>query len=335
MKRLIGIDIGSYAIKVLSMKVGRRGAKVKKFGTDKLSKEVIVEGDIIDTNIVESAIRTIFTENNIKNKNLSISIAGRNIMYKNIKVDALGKDEVKKALEWELPNHISYEKENIYTDYEILDEEAGQTDLLIVAAKKDVINSKLTLLKGMGLMPLVVDTEATAVQNAYETLVEPIEDTVFFLDLGANKTSMSIVENGKPRFVREMQQGGNAYTTEIAKNLNVQFDNAENTKIGESKSNMDVAQYFDSLNHSIAADIKKSMKYVQGDMPLNINKGIITGGASQTPGLLDYLKNELNIMDIEIFNPVDYLDIPDEYKKEMEKLGPALSVVCGLAIRKG
>ncbi|TYB31389.1 MAG: type IV pilus assembly protein PilM [Candidatus Mcinerneyibacterium aminivorans] len=335
MKRLVGLDIGSYAIKILSLKVGRKNVKVKKFGYGKLSRESIVEGDIMDTNLIEKRIRNVYNEENVKNKNLSISVAGRNIMYKNIKINAVGKDDVKKTLEWELPNHIPYEKDNIYTDYEVLSEEGGQTELLIIAAKKDVVNTRINLLKGLGLMPVVVDTAATSVQNAYETLVGPIEDTAFIVDIGAEKTSMSIVADGVPRFIRELPHGGNAYTNEIAKNLGLNYESAEETKMENNKNNVEIHQYFDSINQNIASEIQKSMRYVKADSPIVVNKGIITGGASLTPGLLDYLRSNLDISNIELFNPVEYLNIPDEYQSEMEELGPSLSVVTGLALRKG
>ncbi len=336
MKRLVGLDIGSYGIKVISLKVGRKNVKVKNFGYGSLSRESIVEGDIMDTNLIEKRIRNIYNDENIKNKNLSISVAGRNIMYKNIKVNAVGKEDVRKTLEWELPNHIPYEKDNIYTDYEVLNEQGGQTELLIIAAKKDVVNTRINLLKGLGLMPVVVDTAATSFQNAYETIVGPIEKTAFIVDIGAEKTSMSIVSEGVPRFIRELPHGGNAYTNEIAKKLGVNYENAEETKIGQNnKEDVNIREYFDSINQNIASEIKRSMRYVKGDSPIVIDKGIITGGASLTPGLIEFLRNNLDVSNVELFNPVDHLTIPDEYQDEMDKLGPALSVVTGLALRKG
>ena len=334
MKKLIGLDIGSYSVKAVDIKVSSKDIEIKNFGHDLLSRESIVEGEIMDTNLIEEVIRTVFTRRKIKNKNLSISISGRNLILNSVQIDAVGEEKVRNTLEYEFPNHIPCERDDIYYDFSIVSEEGGRSDVLIAAAKKEVVNSRVNLLKSLGLVPLAVDTAAMAIQNAYEAIQGPITGTVFIADIGAEKTSFSIVVNGVPKFVREIPVGGNHYTDVIAKELGVNYEVAERIKLGEEKSDSSLEELFDATNQNLSNQMKRSLEYIKGNAPLMVNKGVLTGGGALTPGLLDFLKGEMDASEIELFNPVEYVKAPSELLPELQKVGPALSVCIGLAMRK-
>jgi Tfp pilus assembly PilM family ATPase len=104
--------------------------------------------------------------------------------------------------------------------------------------------------------------------------------------------------------------------------------------LGEEKSASDLEALFDATNQNLSNQMKRSLEYIKGAAPLMINKGILTGGGSLTPGLMDYLKNEMDASDIEVFNPVEFVKAPAELLPQLQKVGPALSVCIGLAMRK-
>ncbi len=334
MKKLIGLDIGSYSIKAIDVKVSPREIEIKNFGYDVLSRESIVEGEIMDNNLIEEIISTIFSRRKIKNKNLSISVSGRNLILKAVQIDAVGEDKVRNTLEYEFPNHIPYERDDIFYDFSVVSEQGGRSDVLLAAAKKEVVVSRVNLLKSLGLMPLIVDTAALAVQNVYEALHGPITGTVFMADIGAEKTSFSIIVDGVPKFVREIPLGGNHYTDVIAKELGVNYDVAEKIKTGQESTDANLIQMFDATNQNLSNQMKRSMEYIRGSSPIVLGRGIITGGGAMTPGLLDFLKNEMDTSSIEKFNPIEHVKASAELMPELEKAGPALSVALGLAMRK-
>lgn len=333
MKQLVGLDIGANSIKAMELRLTSKGVEVINFGYGLLSRESIVEGEIIDANLIESTISSIFANRKIKNKNVSIPISGRHLINKTVQIDATGKDKVVASLGWELPNYIPFEPSDIYSDYAILGESAGKTDVLIVAAKREIVNARVNLLKSLGLSPMVVDTSALAIQNVYETLVAPTSGTVLFADIGSEKTSLNITVDGIPKFIREINYGGRHYTDAIAKGLGMNFDTADRVKLGKESANVDIRPFVDEVNTNIGNEIMRSIDYVKMNTQVVINRVVITGGGSLTLGLSDSLSSLLNV-DIELFNPVKYMKAPPALMGDLEQLGPALTVVVGLAMRK-
>ncbi len=334
MKKLVGLDIGSHSIKAIDVKVSAKEIEIKNFGYDILSRESIVEGEIMDNNLIEEVISSIFSRNKIKNKNLSISVSGRSLILKAMQLEAVGEENVRNTMEYEIPNHIPNEQGDIFYDFFIVSEEGGRSNVLLAAAKKEVVTSRVNLLKSLGLMPLVVDVAALAIQNVYETIHGPINGTVFIADIGAEKTSFSIIVDGVPKFVREIPIGGNHYTDAIAKDLAVNYETAENIKTGRETSDADLAGIFDSTNQNLGNQMKRSMEYIRGNSPIVLGRGIVTGGGALTPGLVEYLKRVMGTDNIECFNPVEHIKAGSDIMPELEKVGPGLSVVLGLAMRK-
>ena len=317
----------------MELKVSSKEVEVKNFGSGFLTANSIVEGEIMDANIVGDTILAIFNERKIKNKNVIISISGRNIIFKNALLNVTGEGKISETLEYEWSNYIAYEKDEIYYDYDVLGEHAGQTELLIVAAKREVIATRVNLLKSLGFAPLVVEPSAISVQNAYERLVGPITDPAFIVDIGEDTTSFSVIVDNVPRSIREIPMGGKHYSDVISKAFKVNLEAAESMKINKN-SDKNFSDIFETTNQNFATQIKRSLDALKGDEPIVVRKGILTGGGALTPGLADFLKNSLELSEVEIFNPVDYLKIPPKFKEEMEQFGPALGVVSGLALRK-
>ena len=111
-------------------------------------------------------------------------------------------------------------------------DEAGM-EVVLVAAKKDKIQNHTNVISLAGRNPEFVDIDAFALQNAFEAnyKVDP-NATIALLNIGASLMNINITKGGMPLFVRDVSVGGNQYTDILQKELQLNFQEAEDLKLG-------------------------------------------------------------------------------------------------------
>jgi type IV pilus assembly protein PilM len=230
-------------------------------------------------------------------------------------------------------------------DFQILDtsDGEGQMDVLLVAAKRDLIDDYVQVITEAGLTPVCVDVAAFAVENAFDLNydTEP-EDTVALVNVGSQVVNISIVQNGIPGFTRDINTGGNQYTEEIQKALSISFEEAERIKIGGSSSDggqevvpHEVEQAIRSVTEAVVGEISRSLDFFTAtSSDANISKVLISGGGSRMAGF-DSVFAERTGLKVEVMNPLSRMTAGKGFDPEyLNEIGPSLCVGVGLAMRK-
>lgn len=235
-KPVVGLDIGSSAVKGVELKKVREGYELASVGLEPLAPETLVDGAIIDAPAVSSAIERIFTGQKIKNKNVATSVSGHSVIIKKVTLPNLAEDELYDQVHADAGQYIPFDIADVNLDYQVLEvSPAGdQVDILLVAVKKEKISNYTSALSLAGRIASLVDVDAFALQNAYEFNYEPEPDkTVALLNIGASVMNINIVRAGVPMFTRDVSVGGNQYTDALQKELELSFEDAENLKRGQ------------------------------------------------------------------------------------------------------
>jgi len=173
-KAVIGLDIGSSAVKAVELKVSGKGFKVVAFGSEPVPPDSIVDGAIIDGTAVADAIRRLFENNKaFKTKDVAASLSGNAVIVKKINLPVMTEAELAESIYWEAEQYIPFDIQDVSLDYQILDpgtgpDSKGTMDVLLVAAKKEKIADYTGVIAQAGRTPVVVDVDAFALQNAYE-----------------------------------------------------------------------------------------------------------------------------------------------------------------------
>src|SRR5439155_237302 len=170
-KTCIGLDLGSSSIKMAQLKVGRGGSvQLLAFGLEPVMPDAIVDGTIMNQGAVVDAVRALTSRLKIKQKEVALAIAGHSVIIKKIFVPAMTDDELEEQIPWEAEQHIPFDKNDVEIDHQVLSGKnaQGQMELLLVAAKKEVVRDYTAVAREALLNPVVVDIAAFAVQNAYE-----------------------------------------------------------------------------------------------------------------------------------------------------------------------
>ncbi len=101
-KNVVGLDIGSSAVKAVELKAAGKGYRVAAFGMQPVPPESIVDGAIIDAGAVADAIRRIFTGNKgFKTKDVCASLSGNAVIVKKITLPVMTPSELDDSISWE------------------------------------------------------------------------------------------------------------------------------------------------------------------------------------------------------------------------------------------
>jgi len=341
-KNLIGLDIGTSAIKLVEMEEIKGAYKLNNFGIAKLPKETIVNGVIIHAEPIINSIKALLSNLKIDNKNVSISVSGHPVIIKKISIPMMSEEELETNLETEAEQYIPFDLDEVNIDFQILGVNSEQTDnldVMLVAAKKQMVEEYSDILKAAGLKPLVADIDVFALENMFSLNYSHEEDEIIALiDIGASITNINIIKNDASLFNRDVFLGGNQITEEIQKELSVSFEEAEALKIGtiiEGISQEVIDEQIQKGASLIAREIQRTLDFFKGSNYTEITQIYLSGGGSKTKNLKETIK-EQTTTEIEFIDPFkkikyDKKTFDTEYIKEISLLS---SIGVGLATRK-
>ena len=234
---VIGLDIGSSTVKVIEIaqKSRDKGFELRGLGQAVLPSEAIVQGAFLNSSAIVDAIREAVENGKIKGKDVAAAVSGHSVIVKRVNLPHMSREELEDQIQWEAEQYIPFDVNEVNLDFQILanNEGEGQMDVLLVAAKKDLIDDYVQVIQEAGLNPVAIDVAGFAVQNAYEVNYEQDPDAVTALvNIGAQVVNINVLQNGIPAFTRDIMTGGAQYTEEIQKALSVSYEEAERIKMG-------------------------------------------------------------------------------------------------------
>ena len=348
--QVIGLDIGSNSIKLVELDNSSKGLILKNFGMIGIPKDAVVEGTIKEIEIVASAIKSLYKNLKIKNKNVATSISGFSVIVKKISISAREESELDATIQEEAEQYIPFDISDVNLDYEILtDNEANSEEegngkesdfmeIMLVAAKKDIIEDYESLLHLAGLNPVLVDVDAFALQNAFEMSADDLSGCYAIIDVGAEELGINAVKNGVSMFTRDSSYGGAQITEAIMSQFDVSYEEAEKIKMGGAKLDEGaeaLEEIFTTVVSGWVEETKRALDFLSTTYPEEaIEKIIICGGAFRIPGFKRYLEMETEIPIVEL-NPFSNLQINEKKfdPKYLSYMAPQAGVAVGLALR--
>ena len=168
-KTTVGLDVGSGLIKIAVIDHSKGGPELVKVAITKLQPDAIVEGEVMDPGIVSDAIRAALDNAGVSGKNIVTAVGGRDVMVKKIQTERVKEKQARELMRWEAEQHVP-DVESVELDFQILDEgrDSDEMNVLLVAAKRDLVDAKIRILADAGVTASVVDVDAFALHNAFE-----------------------------------------------------------------------------------------------------------------------------------------------------------------------
>lgn len=321
-----GLDIGSQFIKVVKLRLAKDATELCGFSIEPAQ-----------FNLAE-ALKNIKQALGIEAVN--ISLGGPSTLLRDVSFPRMNQAELKQALKFEAEKHIPFSLAEVNLDSHILKEDlpASKMLVLLAAAKKDLVNQRLSLLEEAGLKAGVIDLDSLALINAFNCAYssgEPLEQkTVALLNIGAGITNLNILEEGVLRLSRDIHLGGKNFTQKIADTLNLDFRAAEELKINpEAESADKIRAAVESALANLINEIRVSFDYYESQGASSVAKIFLSGGSSRLAGLDKMLANLLGI-EAEYWDPLRQITLSAKIDPAQVKASCAqLAVAVGLALR--
>jgi type IV pilus assembly protein PilM len=341
----VGLDIGSSSVKVVQLKESSKGYHLVNFGIEPLPPQTIVDGAIMNQSAVVDAIRSLRMALKLKARDVATAISGHSVIIKKIKVPPMTAEELEEQIPWEAEHHIPFSKDDVEIDHQLVNGQnsQGQMELLLVAAKKEVVSDYTMVIREAKLQPVVMDVAAFTIQNAFEINYEATPDeAVALINVGAALSNINIVAGGTSAFTRDVTVGGNVFTEEIQKRLNVSQEEAEAWKIGSMGEGAhevlphEVEAVLAEVADGVAGQFQRSLDFfLASAADATISRIYLCGGSAKVPALQKALQ-EKSRTNVEIMDPFRHITI-DQRKFDMEFLrhhAAEAAVAVGLALRK-
>jgi type IV pilus assembly protein PilM len=314
-----------------------------------LPAEAIVDGAIMNASAVVDALNELITQEKVKNRMVATSVSGHSVIVKKIKLPQMSEQELEESIQWEAEQYIPFDVTDVNIGVQILgqdEQDVGQMDVLLVAAKKDLINDYTNVLTEAGLAPLIMDVDAFAIENMFEANYgAPEGQTVLLANIGASTINLNILRNGVTAFTRDISMGGNQFTEEIQKQLNVSYEEAESLKLGgelggpsettDAVIPQEVGGIIRSVSEALASEIQRSLDFFLATSTEDrIAKVYLSGGSAKVPGLPSVVESKLGL-GVEVVNPFKSVSIDEKNFNvtHINEVAPAAAVAVGLGLR--
>jgi len=339
--QLIGLDIGSRTIKVAQSEEKKNGWVLKKFGMIDIEHGLIEDGAIRNPEAVADAIRQLIKNNKIKETNVVISIAGFSIIVKNIAVQTMEDKQLQETIKFEAEQYIPFDIEDVNLDFQILgvnESNPSQMNVLLVAAKKEMIEDYVNLVKMAGLNPCVIDVDAFALQNIYEVNYETEGENVALIDIGANKTTLNILKGNVSVFMRDVSLGCHQINQKISSIAGCSLEEAESlyqTEDSEKISTKDMVEVVSSVVTDWCTEIRRALDFFYSTYPDDhIRKIVLSGGGANIKKFRQLLAVETS-SEVEIIKPFEHYSVDGSFDQSyLDKIAPQAAICMGLSIRK-
>lgn len=342
-RNCIGLDIGSSSIKLVQLKTSRGQVSLQNFGVQPLEPQAIVDGSVLNHGAVVDAIRALASRIRLKGKEVAIAVSGNSVIVKRVSMPPMYGRALEEQMEWEINQNIPFNREEICVDYTVLQEQTpeGQMEVMLVAAKIDVVDQYISIVRDAGFKPVIVDTAAFSVQNAIEQSGGFDNGKSFaFINVGASFSTLSVVTDGMPVFNRDIGSGGNTFTEGIQRQLGVSFEQAESFKIGVTHEGESVPAEVEQIKlqvaEQMAGEFQRSIDFLVNDAIDGALECIyLTGGSALIKELASVIQSRSQIP-VQVLNPFSSVSI-DARRFDVDYVAanaPIATVAAGLALRK-
>jgi type IV pilus assembly protein PilM len=337
-KTTVGLDIGSGLIKVAVVDHSKREPELVRVTVTPLLADAIVEGEVMDPGIVADAIQAALASAGVKSTAVVTAVGGRDVIIKKISIERVPEKQARELMRWEAEQHVPFDMESVELDFQILDPEADGVEMsvLLVAAKRELIESKMRVLTDAGLEPAIVDVEAFALHNAFEVNhPDAMNGLVSLVNIGHDVTNINILDDGVPLLTRDLTVGTRRFREDLQRERGLTVEQAQELVQGFDRS-PHLESVLEGRGEEIAVGIERAAAFLAQNSRGGQLRAIYTcGGGSRIPGLNEMLATRLHIT-VQQANPLANLKVREGALDLLitDEIAPLLMLPIGLALRQ-
>jgi type IV pilus assembly protein PilM len=340
---VVGLDIGSSAVKAVVLKRGRAGWSLVSAGEVAIASPANHDA-APEPAAVSEAVGEVFDQLKVRRARVATALAGHAVIVKRLSLPAMSQAELSEAIPWEAEQYIPFDLAEVQLDYQVLNgsDAPGRTsiDILLVAAKKDRVEDRVGVITQTGRRPVVIDIEAFALANAYQVnYPERTDPFSALIHVGRSMTIVCLLEQGEPVFTRDISIGGQTHLDGLLRELGGQgIDELTAKRIlhGQFPNDINPEQVSSVLREAssqLVLEIRKTVDFYRATAPVDkLSRIVLSGGAWQAVGFVDLLTAEFGAP-VDVFDPFRRVTRPSR-GPGADLVGPSYAVAVGLAMRQ-
>jgi type IV pilus assembly protein PilM len=336
-KSTVGLDIGSGFVKVVEVDHSGDQPEVVKVAMRPLMPDAIVEGEVMDAGLVADTIRSLWLDAGIDTKEVVTAVGGHDVIVKKIEMDRMSEDDARQVIRWEAEQHVPFDIQSVVIDFQILDP-AGtdpKMDVLLVAAKRELVDHKLALLNDAGLSARIIDIDAFALHNALErNHPEAMSGITGLVNIGHEMTNVNILEDGVPILSRDIPFGSRRIREDLQREQGLTADQAEDIVQGRSPHDA-LDRYVRYGADEVAIGVERAAAFLMAQYAgEGVGRIFLGGGGARIPGLLAALADRMGIPVVGA-NPFERIPVTPGAPMGvlLDEVSPVLLLPLGLALR--
>jgi len=332
-KSIVGLDIGTSCIKAIELTREKYDHVITGYAQIDVPQEASRQ----------EAIAELMAAANFRTKRVATAVSGKNVVFRYITMPEMSDDKLTQAVRLEADKYIPFDVEDVELGAQRLEVVPGdggldEMQVLLIAAKKDVVGDHGRMLTELGLEPVAVGVDGFALGNAWELgdlsnpgLQEPGR-TVALVDIGAVKTSINILRDNITCFAREVPIGGHDLTNAIARRVGVELAQAEDLKRDPGDQLAVVQEAIAQTLEDLGNEVNLSFDFFENQFDGEVQEVWLTGGSSLLP-MLEESFEKIFEKRTKTWHPVEGLKVKaDNVDVEaLNQLSPQLAVAVGLA----
>lgn len=333
----IGLDIGSGFVKVVEVDHSGDQPEVVRVAMRPLLPDAIVEGEIMDYGLVADTVRGLFQETGLKGADVVTAVGGHDVIIKKIEMDRMKESDAREVIRWEAEQHVPFDIKSVEIDFQILNphDDGLQMEVLLVAAKRELVDNKVALLQDAGVAPRVIDVDAFALHNAFEHNYPDHRDGIVALvNVGHETTNVNILENGVPILTRDISFGSRKIREDLQRERGLTAEQAED--VVQAREMIDDLDLFVSQSaEEVAVGIERASAFLMTrDDGASVGRIFLSGGGARIPGMARALGQRMNV-ETELVNPFERVPVQPSAASgfSIDEAAPMLLLPLGLALR--
>jgi len=351
-KSFVGVDVGSHAIKVVELAGAGPRFKVLHAGQGETPAGAVKEGQVMDPAVLGLAIRKVLSEAGVRPGRVVSAVGGQAVIVRELKLPPMSDDELKQAARFEAERYIPYGVREVNMDFDVIGETTEDNQrkmvVLLVAARREIVDKHVQALEAAGLQPFVLDVESFAVMRALDAQAHTNggAEAAVFVDLGAETTDIVITEGGAMRLTRNVNIGGDSLTKAVAARMDMEFKSAEQLKedkgavllegepLPDDKTVLTLHDVMLPILGDLATEIRRSLDYFQTRWrESRVGRVVLSGGTARLKNLDRFLSLELGVETI-VGDPFAACEASERVLGgDRKQRAPALATAVGLAMR--
>jgi type IV pilus assembly protein PilM len=334
-KSIVGLDIGSSSIKAIEITQDKFDYVISAFA----------QVDIPNEQARRDALADLFRNGGFRTKRVATAVSGKSVIFRYVNMAQMTPEQMHSAVRFEADKYIPFDLEEVELDTQKLldvpshaEDGSDEMKVLLVAAKKAIVQDQAAMLSELGLQPVGINVDAFALGNAFELndIVSPglqgADHTVALVDIGFSKASINILRNNVTYFAREVAMGGQDLTNAITRRFGLEPFEAEALKRDPQEQVAEVQDAVQAALDDLGNEINLSFDFFENQFEGEVQEVLLSGGSVLLPFLEETLERTFEKR-TRVWNPIEGLKVRSDNVdvEALNQYAPQLAVAVGLA----